>query len=126
VYGSATWAVAEKDMKSLGTWKRKILRGTYGPVVEQGIWRVRTDQELREIYKDLDIVADIKKKSLECAGRIARMDQARTVKKIYDSKSERCRRRGRPSLGWLEDVQKDLREMGINPYRTNVENRVSS
>jgi hypothetical protein len=32
----------------------------YGPVVEQGIWRVRTDQELRELYKDLDIVADIK------------------------------------------------------------------
>jgi len=46
-------------MKTLSTWDRIILRRIYGPVVERGIWRVRTDQELRELYKDLDIVADI-------------------------------------------------------------------
>jgi len=80
-------------MTRLGTWKRKILRGTPGPLVEQGIWRIITDQELREIYKDLDI-ADIKKKSLEWVGHVARMDQGRTVKKIYDSKPERCRKGG--------------------------------
>jgi hypothetical protein len=34
-------------------------------VVEQGIFRIRTDQELRQPYKYLDIVADIKKKALE-------------------------------------------------------------
>jgi hypothetical protein len=34
----------------------------YGPVVEQGIWRVRTNQELRELCKDLDIVADVKRR----------------------------------------------------------------
>ena len=28
-------------------------------MVQQGIWRVRTDWELRELYKDLDIVSDI-------------------------------------------------------------------
>ena len=59
--GSETWAVAEMVMNSLGTWDRKMLRRLHGPVVEQGIWRVRTDQELRELYKDLDIVAGIAK-----------------------------------------------------------------
>ena len=39
-----------------------MLRSTYGPVVEQGIWRIRNDQELWEVYKDLGIVADIKKR----------------------------------------------------------------
>jgi hypothetical protein len=34
-------------------------------VVEQGIWRIRMNQELRELYKDLVIVADIKEKRLE-------------------------------------------------------------
>jgi hypothetical protein len=48
------------DMKRLGAGESKILRRVYGPAVEQGLWRVRTDQELRELYKDLDIVADIK------------------------------------------------------------------
>ena len=33
----------------------------HGPVVEQGMGRIRTDKELRELYKDLGIVADIKK-----------------------------------------------------------------
>jgi hypothetical protein len=65
VFGSETWAMTEIDMKRLGTWERKILRWIYGPMVKQRIWRIRTDQELRELYKDLDIVADIKKKRLE-------------------------------------------------------------
>jgi hypothetical protein len=30
-------------------------------VVEQGIWGRRTNKELRDLYKDLDIVADIKR-----------------------------------------------------------------
>jgi len=48
------------DIKILGTQKKKILRRIYGPVVEQGLWRKRSNQELRELYKDLDIEADIK------------------------------------------------------------------
>jgi hypothetical protein len=36
------------------------------------------------------------------------MDQGREVKKIFDSKPEGSRRRGRPSLRWLEDVEKVL------------------
>ena len=34
----------------------------YCPVTEQGIWRIITKQELRRLYEDLDIVADLKKK----------------------------------------------------------------
>jgi hypothetical protein len=34
-------------------------------VIGQGVWRARTNQELWELYKDMDIVADIKKKTLE-------------------------------------------------------------
>jgi len=45
-YGSETWAMAEMDMKSLSTFERNILRMVYGPVVEQGMWRIRTNQEL--------------------------------------------------------------------------------
>jgi len=61
VCGSEIWAVAEVDMNSLGTWNGIILRRLLGPAVEQGMWRIRTDQELRELYKDLDTVAGIEK-----------------------------------------------------------------
>jgi len=49
-------------MKRLNTWEREMFRKIYGPVVEQGIWRIRTNHELRELYKDLDIVVNIKRK----------------------------------------------------------------
>ena len=92
-------------------------------MVEQGIWRIRTNQELRELYKDLDIVADIKKKRLEWIGHVVRMDQGRTVKKIFESKPEGSRRRGRPRLRWLEDVEKDLWEMKVKRWRQKTVDR---
>jgi hypothetical protein len=44
---------------------------------------MRTNQELREQYEDLDIVADINNKRLGWNGLVVRMDQGRTVKKVY-------------------------------------------
>ena len=93
-------------------WGMKILR-IHGPVVQQGIWRIRTDQESRELYKDLDIVADIKRKSLEWIGHVVRMDHGKTDKKIFGSKPEGSRSSGRPRLRWLEDAEKALRETKV-------------
>jgi len=62
------------------------------------MWRIRTDQELRELYKELDIVVDVKMKRLEWTGHVVRMGQGRTVKKILESKPEGSRRRGRPRM----------------------------
>jgi hypothetical protein len=66
-------------MKRQSTWERKILRGMYGPVVEQGIFRIRTNGELMVLYKDLDVLVDIKQKILEWIGHVVRMDQGTTV-----------------------------------------------
>ena len=63
---------------------------------------------MRELYKDLNTVADIKKSRLECIGHVAGMDQGRILKKISENKLEGSRRRGRTRLRWLEDVGKDL------------------
>lgn len=57
-------------------------------MAEQGVWRIRTNQELWEPYKELAIVADIKKERLECVGHVVRMDQGKTVKKIFQSKPD--------------------------------------
>jgi len=52
------------DLKRLGIWERKILRRVHGPVVEQGMWKIKTNQELRELYENLDIVADNRKEEI--------------------------------------------------------------
>jgi hypothetical protein len=79
-------------------------------VVEQRTWRIRTNQEMQELYEDLDIAADIKEKSLKCTGHLVRMDYGRVVKKIFESKPERRRRRrrkmGRPRLRWLKMLKR--------------------
>jgi hypothetical protein len=41
------------------------------------------------------------------------MDQGWAVKKIFEGKPEESRRRERPRLRWLEDVEKDLLEMKL-------------
>jgi len=56
------------------------------------MWRIRTNQELRELYKDLDRVAYIKKETLEWFGHVIRINKGRTVKKIFESKLEGSRR----------------------------------
>ena len=42
--------------------------------MQQRTWRTRTNQEMRELYKDLDVVADIAMKRLEWTGYAVRMD----------------------------------------------------
>jgi hypothetical protein len=103
--------MTEMDMKRLGTWERKILRWIYRPMVKQGIWRIRTNQELRELYKYLDIVADIKKKRLEWIGHVVHWFWEGQSRK-YLNNPEGCRK-GRPRLRWLEDIDKDRREMKV-------------
>jgi len=39
------------------------------------------------------------------------------VNKVFESKSEGSRRRGRPRLRWLEYVEKDLREVRVRTWR---------
>jgi len=59
---------------------------------------MRTNVGLGELYKNLDVITDIKKKRLEWIGHAIRMEQVRTVKKISENKPEGSGRRGRPRL----------------------------
>jgi len=50
---------------------------------------------------------------LGSVGHIVRMVQVRAVKKLFESQLEESRRMGRPRMGWLADVEKDLWEMKV-------------
>jgi hypothetical protein len=56
--------MTEKDKTRLNMWERKILSKVYGPVTEQGAWRIRRNEELGELYKAPDLVVDINRKQL--------------------------------------------------------------
>jgi len=51
------------------------------------------------------------------------MDHERPVKKIFESKPEGSRRMDRPRMRWLEDGDKDLREMKVKRWRQKAVDR---
>ena len=65
-------------------------------------------------YKSQDIVTVIKIRRLEWLGHVSRMNETRSVKKIFEGKLEGRRGRGRPRLRWINDVEDDLRKLGGN------------
>jgi hypothetical protein len=51
------------------------------------------------------------------------MDHGRVVTKIFESKPEGRGRIGRSRLRWLNDVEKDLRQMKVKRWRQNAVDR---
>ena len=107
----------------LMTWERKILRKICGSTKENGQWRIKTNEELRTKYKSQDIVTVIKIQRLEWLGHVSRMNETRSGKKIFEGKLEGRRGRGRPRLRWINDVEDDLRKLGVKRWRTKALNR---
>jgi hypothetical protein len=87
-HGSETWCPTANDERSLRTWERKVLRKIYGPMYDNGIWRIRTNKELMTLYQELDIVAEIKKARLRWLGHVERTSEDRVIKTLYMSKPE--------------------------------------
>jgi hypothetical protein len=57
IYGAETWVLTkDEDEHRLSIFERKILRRFYGPVMDRGRWRVRTNQELYQLFGENDIV----------------------------------------------------------------------
>jgi hypothetical protein len=104
---------------SLMTWERKILRKK----CEQGVWRIRTNLELQNMYRSPDIVTEIKVRRLEWLGRIIRMDGARMAIKVFVSKPKGRRDIGRPKLRWLDDVEDDVKAFGIRRWKIKAQDR---
>ena len=94
-----------------------------GPTKENGQWRIKTNLELMTKYKPQDIVTVIKIRRLEWLGHVVRMNETRSVKKIFEGKLEGRRGRGRPRLRWIDDVGDDLRKLGVKRWRTKALDR---
>jgi hypothetical protein len=68
-------------------------------------------------YKAPNIVNVIKIRRLEWFGHVVRMNETRSVKKIFEGKLDGRRGRGRPRLRWINDVEDNLRKLGVKRWR---------
>ena len=73
-YGAETWVLSKQDEHRLSIFERKILLRIYGPVIDGGRWRIRTNQELYQLCGENDIVKFCKLSRLIWAGHVIRQD----------------------------------------------------
>jgi hypothetical protein len=88
-----------------------------------GPWRKRHNYELYEIFNEPNIVNYIKVKRLEWAEHLVRMNDDRTLKKIFNTKPYGARGAGRPNLRWEDGVDQDMRISGVKNWKKVALNR---
>jgi hypothetical protein len=71
-------------------------------------WRRRHNNELIQLYGDLDIVSFIRINKLRWIVHVDRMDNKRTVYQVFANQSQGSRPRGRPKSRWWDCVYGDI------------------
>ena len=97
LYGAEAWTLTTSDEQALGVFERKILRKLCGSFCDRGEWRIRWNQELYDIYDDIDVVKRIQIQRIRWLGHVARMDSSNPVRKVFESEpGDGSRRKGAP------------------------------
>ncbi|XP_060518453.1 uncharacterized protein LOC132697176 [Cylas formicarius] len=96
--------------------ERRVLRKIYGPVTDitTGRYRIRKNRELYELYKDPNIINEIKARRLQWAGHVKRLPDNRIAKLAWEEAPEGKRPLGRPRLRWRDNIEKDLKIMEVD------------
>jgi len=112
------------EQNRLLVFERRVLRKIYGPTLDNdGIWRIKTNEELEILIKKKKIVRFIKSQRLNWAAHVIGMDTARTVKKLTEWEPFSSRPVGRLRLRWLDQVEEDLKEVKVRNWREKCKDR---
>ncbi|KAK5642460.1 hypothetical protein RI129_008627 [Pyrocoelia pectoralis] len=79
--------------------------------------------ELIKEMKGEDIVTYTKSQRIKWLGHVMRASKERAITIITGWTPTVNRRRGRPNLRWLVDVEEDLKKLGIKKWKDKCKNR---
>jgi hypothetical protein len=89
---------------------RRILRPKRDEVT--GEWRKLHNEELHDLYSSPSIIRIMKARRMRWAGHVARMGEKRNAYRLLVAKPEGRRPLGTPRRRWLDNIRKDLVEVG--------------
>lgn len=122
-YGAEAWTMAMRDENALRVFERKIMRRIMGPVRTEEGWRTRRNEEISHFMGEDDIVRFIKAQRIRWLGHVVRMEQGRLPGSLLRGEMIGIRKRGRPRKRWLDDVEEDLRVLGVRRWRGEAGDR---
>jgi hypothetical protein len=97
--------------------------GNICPNQRNGIWRIKTNQELDKIIKHKNTINFIRVQRLGWLGHIERMQETRMVKAMSCWKTISRRPTGRPKKRWENNVRKNIQKSKVPNWKTLVQDR---
>jgi hypothetical protein len=88
--------------------ERNIMSRIYGSVMENNRWRIRYNEEVNALLKGEDIVRFIKSQRIRWLVHVERMEDTAMPTRMLKGRLYSKRRKGRPRMRWLDDVESDL------------------
>jgi hypothetical protein len=122
-YASETWVLKKTVIQKLLVFERKILRRIFGLTKENQIWTVINNKELDKLIKHKNIINYIKAQRLSWFGRVQRMPDTRTFKKMFNWKPLTRRSQGRPKYRWEDNIKRDICQLKIQNWIACVQDR---
>jgi len=105
MYGSEAWNWQRKDESRLNAVEMRSLRRMCGKTMYD---RVRNVEIRKECKADVSVMSKIKKGTLRWFGHVERMNEERSVRRIYDANVNGRTSRGRPRKTWHDQVNQIL------------------
>ena len=121
--GSETWNISAGDANKLRIFERKIIRRIYGPILDSGVWRIRTNNEINVFLNNEDIVRFIKSQRLRWIGHVERMADTRIPRRIMKASMTGRRQKGRPRNRWKDEIELDLKKMNVRGWGKKMKDR---
>jgi len=94
----------ENIIQKMLIFDRKILRRIFGPMKENKIWGIKSNEELDKLIKHENIVSYIKAQRLSWFGHVQRMPETGATKTIFKWNPLTTRPRGRPKHRWEDNI----------------------
>lgn len=115
LYGSEVWAAKKTHEQKLSTTEMRMLRWAGGVTLKD---RIR-NEHIRGSFKVAPISNKISESRLRWYGHVMRRPDNYVVKKCLSMPTKKKRGRGRPRMTWLTNVQRDMKNLGLNEEDTS-------
>jgi hypothetical protein len=113
LYGPETWSLTLREEHRLKVFENRVLRRIFGSKRDEvtGEWRKLHNEELHDLFS-LSSIIRIMKSRMRWEGYVARMGEKRNAYKLFVGKPEGKRPLGRPRRRWVDNIRRDLVEVG--------------